>query len=144
MSWSAHDPCPARCNPTAPVEGSPRVKSLLAAWCSPQALEVPALQQILTDGGMQSHVLLVGSVVLVLLATELTGVIASFCEMNKDKGQERGQLSHTTPSFFLQRNWSGDTNIPHPCGTRLLCNPHFLFPRKETFNTDRWTMHKKS
>lgn len=79
------------------------MKSLLPAWCSPQPLEVPvctgpALQQILTDGGVQSHVLLVGSVVLVLLATELTGVIASFCQMNKDKGQEGGQPSHTMPA----------------------------------------------
>lgn len=79
---------------------------LLPAWWSPQPLEVPvcsgpALQQILTDGSVQSHVLLVGSVVLVLLATELTGVISSFCERNKDKGQEGGQPSHTTPSFFF-------------------------------------------
>lgn len=132
---SAHDLCPAHCSPTAPVEGSPRVKCLLPAWCSPQPLEVPdcsgpALQQILTDGSVQSHVLLVGSVVLVLLATELTGVISSFCERNKDKGQEGGQPSHTTPSFLLQRNSSGDTNIPHACGTCLPCNPQVLFPRR--------------
>lgn len=123
----------------------PRSEVSPAILVLPQPLEVPALQQILTDGGMQSHMLLVGSVVLVLLATELTGVISSFCERNKDKGQEgRQQPSHTTPSLFLQRNFSGVTNIPPACGTCLPWNPHILFPRKEQFKTGGWTMHKKS
>lgn len=90
--------------------------------------------RILTDGCVQRHVFLVGSVVFVLLATEFTGVIASFCEGETKANIRREQHPLTITGFLTFYTETGQGTETRACSsctwTSLCCNSHILFPNR--------------